>query len=217
MQPLQRIAPRAVDNNVASERRPRASDFPPPSLRSLITESPPSSRPPLALGGARRVLVIDDNTSIHEDFRKILTPPPVSTRGDRKLDALEAELFGGQVAARDDRGSFELFTATQGREGYEVASRMTRIGRPMSLAFVDMRMPPGWDGVETAAELWTVDPELEVVICSAYSDYSWQKVITKLKRPDLRLLRKPFETRDVLDLAWELTSRNLRRRGASRS
>ena len=185
-------------------------------MRSLAADGAPSSRPPLRLDAARRILVIDDNASIHDDFRKILPPTPASTRGERKLDALEAELFGGRVAARDDRGSFELFTASQGREGCELAGRMTRIGRPISLAFVDMRMPPGWDGVETAAGLWAVDPELEVVICSAYSDYSGQKVIATLKRADLRLLRKPFETREVLELAWELTSKNLRRRGASR-
>lgn len=160
----------------------------------------------------RRIMVIDDNPAIHEDFRKILTPAPLGAR-PQKLDAMEAELFGAPAAPPDSRrGSFELLTALQGREGCEVAARMTRIGRPIALAFIDMRMPPGWDGVETAAEMWTVDPEMEVVICSAYSDYSWQKVITILKRPDLRMLRKPFETREVLHLAWELTTKNLRRR-----
>ncbi|MFT3768162.1 MAG: hypothetical protein QM820_22145 [Minicystis sp.] len=176
---------------------------------------PPSGGLGVRSDTVRRIIVIDDNPSIHDDFRKILNPPASSRRGDA-LDSLETALFGEPGVARDDRELFEIYTAVQGREGCEVVSRMLRIGRPIAAAFVDMRMPPGWDGVETAAKLWSVDPALELAICSAYSDYSWQEVIGTLKRPDLRLLRKPFETREVLDLAWELTNRRLRRQGAPR-
>jgi FixJ family two-component response regulator len=72
-------------------------------------------------------------------------------------------------------------------------------------------MPPGWDGVETAARIWEVDAEISIVICSAYSDYSWHEVVRRLNRPALRLLQKPFETSEVLELAWSLTSKRLRR------
>ncbi|APR86214.1 Two-component hybrid sensor and regulator [Minicystis rosea] len=164
----------------------------------------------------RRIIVIDDNPSIHEDFRKILNPP-ARARGGDELNALESALFGSPHVPQVERGSFEIHTAVQGREGFELVSRMLRIGRPIAAAFIDMRMPPGWDGVETAAKIWSVDPEIEIAICSAYSDYSWQEVIGTLKRTELRLLRKPFETREVLDLAWGLTNRRLRRQGAPRT
>ena len=93
-------------------------------------------------------------------------------------------------------------------------ARAKRSGRPYALAFVDMRMPPGWDGIETAANMWKEDPDLEIVICSAYSDYSWNDAIRRLRRPDLRLLMKPFQSKDVLDLAWSLTGRWMRRKAA---
>jgi YesN/AraC family two-component response regulator len=77
-------------------------------------------------------------------------------------------------------------------------------------------MPPGWDGVETIVRMLEKDPDLEVVICSAYSDYSWHEVIRRVNRPGLRLLKKPFESKDVLDLAWSLTTRWLRRRAGQK-
>jgi CheY-like chemotaxis protein len=178
----------------------------PPSSR----KDPPSSSP--ASSGVRRILVIDDNPAIHDDFRKILCP-----RGPAHadaLDAMEAELFGSAPVAHEAAPPFVIYAASQGREGYDVVSRMMRGGQPITLAFVDMRMPPGWDGVETTAKLLSIDPALEVAICSAFSDYSWNEVITTLRHPELRFLRKPFEAREVLDLAWSLTSRALRRRGA---
>jgi CheY-like chemotaxis protein len=201
----------------SSERKPGGPERSPPSSRTPAARvgDPPSSGPAARGVEARRIIVIDDNPAIHDDFRKILDPPP-SSRGGLALDALEAEIFGQPSVARKGHTAFELHTATQGREGCDVVSRMLRIGRPIALAFVDMRMPPGWDGVETAAKLWSVDPTLEIAICSAYSDYSWQEVVATLKRSELRLLRKPFETREVLDIAWELTNRRLRRLAAAR-
>jgi len=79
-------------------------------------------------------------------------------------------------------------------------------GRPYALAFVDVRMPPGWDGIETVAHIWQKFPELPVVICTAYSDYSWSEMISKLGHSDnLVILRKPFEAVEVLQLAHSFT------------
>jgi DNA-binding NtrC family response regulator len=97
--------------------------------------------------------------------------------------------------------------ASQGREGFEAVRRMLKVKTPYALAFVDMRMPPGWDGIETSARIWEADPAIQIVICSAYSDYSWHEVVRRLNRPGLRLLQKPFDTKDVLDLAWSLTTK----------
>ena len=109
----------------------------------------------------RRVLVIDDNEAIHADFRKILTPAPVASDD---LLAAEADLFG-TPAPTDDRVQFELATATQGQEGFALVQRAQAEGRPFAMAFVDMRMPPGWDGLETIQRIWAVCPEIEIVIC----------------------------------------------------
>jgi CheY-like chemotaxis protein len=170
------------------------------------------SQPPrLDDGCRRRILVIDDNVAIHRDFRKILCPEPVAS----DLDTLDEAIFGGGGApsTRAPIREFIVDAASQGQEGFEAVVRMQRLGRPYALAFVDMRMPPGWDGIETLERVWAVSPDIEGVICSAYSEYSWQDVIKRLNRPGLRLLSKPFASKDVLELAWSLTSRWLARHG----
>ena len=122
-----------------------------------------------------RVLVIDDNAAIHEDFRKIL----VAVANSSEVSAAEAALFGAQQPAID-RPTFHMDSAMQGRDGVERARQALAEGRPYSVAFVDMRMPPGWDGLETIEHLWQVDPEVQVVVCSAYSDYDWLELLTRL-------------------------------------
>src|SRR5439155_4683649 len=125
----------------------------------------------------RRLLIIDDNHSIHDDFRKILGP---TSSGRQRLDAVEAGLYGDTPAAAA-RPGFEIVSAYQGEEGYNCVREAAGIGRHFCVAFVDMRMPPGWDGVETTARLWQADPELQVLICTAFADYSWEQITTDRK------------------------------------
>lgn len=157
----------------------------------------------------RRLLVIDDNRAIHEDFRKILAP-----RVDPSaLDDIEAELFGATTApAAAGQQPFEIDSAYQGTEGLHLVQQAQAAGRPYALAFVDMRMPPGWDGLQTTKELWKASPELQVVICTAYSDYTWDELLAQLGGSDqLVILKKPFDTIEVLQLANALTEKwNLR-------
>ncbi len=149
-----------------------------------------------------RIIVIDDNEAIHEDFLKILTNQPDSTQ----LDEDEAILFGDSMALQADGLSFEVDSAFQGRNGCELVQEAVDAGRPYALAFVDMRMPPGWDGVETIKRLWQIDPHVQVVICTAYSDYSWRETIDELGQSDqLLILKKPFDVAEVAQLAAALT------------
>jgi CheY-like chemotaxis protein len=119
---------------------------------------------------ARRVLVIDDNPSIHKDFRKILCPGSPAT--GKRLEALEASLFGARRSvsgaplgrpgsARASALEFTVDFASQGQEGLGAVRRMTKAKTPYALVFVDMRMPPGWDGVETAVHIWQEDPAIQ--------------------------------------------------------
>jgi EAL domain-containing protein (putative c-di-GMP-specific phosphodiesterase class I) len=81
-------------------------------------------------------------------------------------------------------------------------------GRSYALAFVDARMPPGWDGVETIARLWEQDPDVLVVLCTAYSDYSWREIRERLTHPErLVILKKPFDNIEALQLADSLTEK----------
>ncbi len=152
----------------------------------------------------RRVLVVDDNPTIHEDFRKILTKALAAA--DR-LEDLESAILETRFELVPHEG-FEMDSAFQGEEGLAKVQEAVECGNPYAVAFVDMRMPPGWDGVETIAQLWTVDPNLQIVICTAYSDYSWEEILHKLgMRSNLIVLKKPFDNIEVIQLCETLTQK----------
>ena len=151
----------------------------------------------------RRILVIDDNRAIHEDFRKILSPKA----DESAYGKMSVELFG-ESPEKSTYAGFELDSAFQGQEGLEMVKQALAVGRPYGVAFIDVRMPPGWDGIETTARLWEVCPELQVVICTAYSDYSWDDMTRKLGHNDgLLILKKPFDTVEVLQMAETLAKK----------
>ena len=150
-----------------------------------------------------RILVIDDNRSIHGDFLKVLA----IEGSDEKARAMETVLFGEASVFRP-RIRFPLDSAYQGRDGFEMVQRAVAEGRPYAMAFVDVRMPPGWDGIETTARIWEVDPAIQIVICTAYSDYSWDQMGEKLGQSDkLLILKKPFDNIEALQLATTLTEK----------
>ena len=158
----------------------------------------------------RRILVIDDTPAIHEDFRKVLT----TTVRASDLGELEAALFGTE--AQTAAIGFELDSAYQGQEGLAKVRQSLDAGLPYAMAFVDMRMPPGWDGVETIERLWQADPELQIVICTAYSDYAWDEVLARLDVGDrLLILKKPFDAIEVSQLASALTAKRQMTRQAA--
>ncbi|HET9622099.1 MAG TPA: response regulator [Kofleriaceae bacterium] len=149
----------------------------------------------------RRILIVDDTRAIHDDYQKILQP-----RRNALAD-LEAELFGsGDMKMRDV--AFELTSAYQGEEGVEHVRAAGAAGEPFALALVDMRMPPGIDGVQTIERMWAIDPDLQVVICTAYSDASWDEIVQRFGTTDrLLILKKPFDPAEVCQLALSLTEK----------
>jgi signal transduction histidine kinase len=162
----------------------------------------------------RRILIIDDNPSIHQDFRKILTAGDSAV----SLDALEAAIFGSSQPKGKGEYSFEVDSASQGEEGVQRVREAAEAGQPYALAFVDIRMPPGIDGVETTSRLWQADKDLQVVLCSAYADYSWEEVAQRLGvNQRLLILRKPFDNIEVRQMAhalaqkWDLSRQSQRR------
>lgn len=149
-------------------------------------------------------MVIDDNRAIHGDFRKILCGGHTQKEA---LEAAEALLFEGPPESAKRR-IYEIDSAYQGKEGLALVQKSLEEGRPYAVAFVDIRMPPGWDGIETAAKIWEVCPDLQIVICTAYSDYSWDEMEAKLGNSDrLLILKKPFDAVEVLQLARALTEK----------
>jgi CheY-like chemotaxis protein len=151
----------------------------------------------------RRVLVIDDNPAIHDDILKILLPPKLPNN----FQATRAELFGAPEP-HAPQVNFTIDCADQGKQGFEMVQEAMNHGHPYAMAFVDMRMPPGWDGAETIEHIWQVDPDIQIVICTAYSDHNWEDLLTRLTHHDkLLILRKPFEAIEMRQLATSLTER----------
>ncbi len=165
----------------------------------------------------RRILVVDDYAAIHEDFRRSLAAKTASKR----ITGMTNELFGSKTACEPSETTpigFELALAFGGEQGVSLAKEAVKAERPFAMAFVDMRMPGGWDGVQTVEMLWKHDPRLQVVICTAYSDHDWDEVLRRLGHTDsLLLLKKPFEVDEVRQLALALTTKWTTARGAEQN
>jgi two-component system NtrC family sensor kinase len=152
-----------------------------------------------------KILIVDDNPDIHADFSKILGRPLLSST----LDKLERLALDQTSACADSpSGYYELEFASQGAEALARVQTAVHTNEHFALAFVDMRMPPGWDGLQTTERLWATDPRLQVVICSAYSDYDWDDVLVRLNLPDnLLIVKKPFDAIEILQSANALTGK----------
>lgn len=151
----------------------------------------------------RRILVVDDNQAIHADFHKIL----VGDHDNLELADLTAALLGPKPEARAGIAvQYDINSAYQGQEALAKVRQALQEGNPYVLAFIDMRMPPGWDGLETIEHIWKEDPEVQVVICTAYSDYSWEDMQKRFgQRDGLLILKKPFDNAEISQLACALT------------
>ncbi len=153
----------------------------------------------------RRILLVDDHEPIHDDFRDILGRPPDLAP---ELDDLEAAFFGQAVVTSMVLPSYGLDSAFQGEEALAKVAAAVENGTPYALAFMDVRMPPGWDGIETIRHVWSVDPDVQVVICTAYADYTWEEIYRDFGDTDgLVFLRKPFDHTEVRQLASSLTAK----------
>ena len=157
-----------------------------------------------------RILICDDNRSIHEDLFKIFQPTSTS-QDTGTIRELEAQLFDDPAeVATPDRVclDFEIDSAFSGREALRMAQEAHEQGTPYAVIFMDVRMPPGPDGVLTIKEIWKTLPETEVVILTAYSDYSWDEIISTLGINDkLLYLRKPFSSISVKQIALNLVNK----------
>jgi len=160
----------------------------------------------------RRILIIDDNQNIHSDFREVLMG-----KGNRAVNLAEtaSEIFGTALESSDPE-LFEIDSALQGREGVEMVRSAADEVRPYALAFVDLKMPPGWDGIETIQRLWQACPDLQVVVCTAHFECQWRDIIEALGPTNkLLVLKKPYDNVEVVQMARVLTEKWILTRQAS--
>ena len=155
----------------------------------------------------QRILVIDDNPETHSDFSQVFQPnlPASAERDSLPVDSWDPSP-GPEDAFQLD---VELAFATQGEQGLQMAQAAVSAGRPFYMAFIDIRTPPGLDGIQTIQRLWRTQPDLQCVICTAHSDYDWSQTIKQLGRsPNLLILKKPFDSVEVLQIALALAEKS---------
>jgi two-component system cell cycle sensor histidine kinase/response regulator CckA len=146
-----------------------------------------------------RALVIDDMLSIHDLYREVLQ----SANG-----AAPRPHGSGDDGKSRPALSFIIDSAYQGQEGLALVRKALAEERPYAVVFVDMRMPPGWDGIETVRQLWGADPHLQVAICTGYTDYSWGPSIDRLNHSgDYIILQKPFRPFELRQAAATLAQK----------
>lgn len=150
-----------------------------------------------------RLLVVDDNPDIHDDFKKILLDANKSTE-DQNLQRIESKLF--KEESKSHIYHYKIDSAYQGDEALKLIKESIHQKQPYALVFMDVLMPPGEDGIETTKQVWELDPNIQVVICTAYADYSWEGIVEKLGISDRYvILKKPFDAIEIRQLAASLT------------
>jgi diguanylate cyclase len=160
------------------------------------------------MSGVPRLLVVDDSEKIHRDFGRVLSARDSDAKAE--LDQLERALFGddraGSESSPSSYGRYDVDFACQGERALDMVRAAGGQGRPYSVVFMDVRMPFGWDGVETIERIWAEFPHIAAVICSAYSDYHWDEIVDRLGETDrLLFLSKPFEPIEVQQMALTLS------------
>ena len=158
-----------------------------------------------------RVLIVDDQKDIHDDFEEMLT------RRRAAADDLAASFLGGEEGDHH-LPEFELLHAMGGEEACGIVQRAARGGRPIAAAYIDIRMPPGIDGVATVREIRGIDPAVEIVLMTAYTDTSLAEIVEDMELlHKLLYVRKPFAREEVQQITVALVEKwNLERELESR-
>ncbi|MBC8355209.1 MAG: PAS domain S-box protein [Planctomycetes bacterium] len=157
-------------------------------------------------GQVRRVLIVDDNPAIHEDYRRVLSSNDSSAKA---LNSAKALLLGDEPSNQKPDLKVELVSAHQGEEALDLVRQSVADGTHFKVAFVDVRMPPGIDGIETISRMWKIDPNIQVVICTAFSDYNWEETCEKLEQSDrFLILKKPFDVAVIRQMASSLLEKH---------
>ncbi len=149
---------------------------------------------------------MDDDKQILEEYIQILSCP--KNTAESASAALEAVVFGESAKKTSETDAYELTTVTQGQEGVKLIREAKENGSPFTLAFIDVRMPPGWDGAETASRIRKIDQDIEIVLVTAYSDIDREEIVKMVGRPEkLLYLKKPFDPDEIKQLALSLTQK----------
>jgi len=161
-----------------------------------------------------RILIADDESEVRDTYRQILLPPSPAT-GAERFKALRSRLYEDKTAGaarpptvRSVRGNFDPVFCDGAEAAVEAVRASLAAGTPFAMAFLDMRMPPGPDGVWAAVRIRELDPAIEIIICTAYSDVDAGD-IADLVQPEEKIsyVQKPFHPSEIRQMALSLASK----------
>ena len=149
-----------------------------------------------------RVLIVDDQHEIHDDFKEMLNPSFAQPSAD--------DLAGAFTREEEDAWlpEFELLHAGNGEEAYEIIRTRKESNRPIAVAYIDIRMPPGIDGIETIRRIRKIDRDVEIVIMTAYTDKALPEIVHDMELlHKLLYIRKPFAHEEIQQITLSLVGK----------
>lgn len=154
-----------------------------------------------------RILVVDDEKAVLDSYQEILGIQKKHFGSELKLEKLAATLFG-EPPEEPQRVRFDLAQCRQGEKAVETVKKAIDEERPFAVAFIDVRLPPGPDGVWAAEHIRAVDPNLEIVIVTAYSDVDPSEIAGRVPPSDkLLYVQKPFHPQEIRHFASALSAK----------
>ena len=149
-----------------------------------------------------RVLIVDDQEEIHKDFEEMLSPGLAKSSTDELASVFESDEDESFLP------EFELLHARSGKEAYEKIKETKEELNPIAVAYMDVRMPPGWDGVETTRKIREIDEDIEIVIMTAYSSKPLSDIVRNIKLlHKLLYVRKPFAREEIQQMTISLVEK----------
>lgn len=156
----------------------------------------------------RRILIVDDQSDLREQLAQLLLSSGRQNKTARLVKSMRARLMGfgdGTEKDHDALSNYDIDTAGQGQEAFEMVQVALKQNAPYAVMFLDMRMPPGWDGLKTAQEIRKIDPNIEIVMMTAYADYSQEDLVREIGSPEkLLFIKKPFHSEEICQFAYSL-------------
>ena len=156
----------------------------------------------------RRILLVDDEPEILDELTTVLSPKQTDETTGRELNSLENRLFGEPVNIKRTQKSYEVHCCRQGNDAVNAVQQALTNDRPFAVAFLDVRMPPGPDGVRTAEQIRKIDPNLQIVMMTGYSDFDISEIAKRVPPEDkLLYVQKPIHSQEIRQFALALTAK----------
>ena len=153
----------------------------------------------------RKILLVDDEARILDELYKVLTP---QNHSNEELSELEDHLFGTSETHKKDIISYDVCRCHQGDEAICEVQKALEEELPFAVAFIDVQMPPGPDGVSTAEQIRNIDPNIQIVIITGHSDFEVSEIAKRVPPEDkLLFLQKPIHSQEITQFALALTAK----------